>query len=40
MNGLGAIKVTCKDNSTSPFQVLIGLAPNMTAKTLENIHTL
>jgi hypothetical protein len=40
MNGHVALKVPCEDDSTSPIQVLIGSAPNMTAATLENIPTL
>ena len=40
MNGHIALKVPCADDSTSPIQVLIGSAPNMTAATLENIPTL
>jgi hypothetical protein len=40
MNGHVAIKVPCEDDSTSPIQILIGSAPNMTAATLENIPTL
>ena len=40
MNGHVALKAPCEDDSTSPIQVLIGSAPNMTAATLENIPTL
>jgi hypothetical protein len=40
MNGHVAIKVPCEDDSTTPIQVLIGSAPNMTAATLENIAQL
>jgi hypothetical protein len=40
MNGHVALKVPCGDDSTTPIQVLIGSAPNMTAATLENIPTL
>jgi hypothetical protein len=40
MNGHVALKVPCEDDSTSPIQVLIGSAPNMTAATLKNIPTL
>jgi hypothetical protein len=40
MNGHVAIKVPCEDDSTTPIQVLIGSAPNMTAATLENIAPL
>ena len=40
MNGHIALKAPCEDDSTSPIQVLIGSAPNMTAATLENIPSL
>jgi hypothetical protein len=40
MNGHVAIKVPCEDDSTTPIQVLIGSAPNMTAAELENIAQL
>ena len=40
MNGHIALKLPCEDDSTSPIQVLIGSAPNMTAATLENIAQL
>ena len=40
MNGHVALKAPCGDDSTSPIQVLIGSAPNMTAATLENIPSL
>ena len=40
MNGHIALKVPCGDDSTTPIQVLIGSAPNMTAATLENIPSL
>jgi hypothetical protein len=40
MNGHIALKVPCGDDSTSPIQVLIGSAPNMTAATLENLPSL
>src|SRR5215217_4116702 len=40
MNGHIALKAPCEDDSTTPIQVLIGSAPNMTAATLENIDPL
>ena len=40
MNGHIALKAPCEDDSTTPIQVLIGSAPNMTAATLENIAPL
>jgi hypothetical protein len=40
MNGHIALKAPCGDDNTSPIQVLIGSAPNMTAATLENIPAL
>ena len=40
MNGHIALKVPCEDDSTSPIQVLVGSAPNMTAATLENVPPL
>jgi hypothetical protein len=40
MNGHIALKAPCEDDSTSPIQVLIGSAPNMTAATLENLPSL
>ena len=40
MNGHVALKVPCKDDSTTPIQILIGSAPNMTAATLENVPPL
>ena len=40
VNGHIALKAPCEDDSTSPVQVLIGSAPNMTAATLENIPAL
>jgi hypothetical protein len=40
VNGHIALKAPCEDDSTSPVQVLIGSAPNMTAATLENISAL
>jgi hypothetical protein len=40
MNGHIALKVPCEEDSTSPIQVLIGSAPNMTAATLENVPPL
>ena len=40
MNGHIALKAPCEDDSTTPIQVLIGSAPNMTASTLENLPSL
>ena len=40
MNGHVALKAPCGEDSTTPVQVLIGSAPNMTAATLENIAPL
>ena len=40
MNGHIALKVPCAADSSSPINVLIGSAPNMTEATLENIATL
>ena len=40
VNGHIALKTPCGADSTSPIQVLIGSAPNMTAATLENITAL
>jgi hypothetical protein len=40
MNGHIALKAPCEDDSTTPIQVLIGSAPNMTAGTLENVPSL
>lgn len=40
MNGHIALKVPCEDDSTSPIQVLVGSAPNMTTATLENVPPL
>ena len=40
LNGHVAIKVPCEDDSTTPIQVLIGSAPNMTTAELENIAPL
>src|SRR5215217_7960389 len=40
MNGHIALKAPCGDDSTSPIQVLIGSAPNMTAATLENVPSM
>ncbi|MDF2736299.1 MAG: uncharacterized protein K0S93_155 [Nitrososphaeraceae archaeon] len=40
MNGHIALKVPCAADSSSPTQVLLGSAPNMTAATLENIPAL
>ena len=40
VNGHIALKAPCEDDSTTPVQILIGSAPNMTAATLENIAPL
>jgi hypothetical protein len=40
INGHIALKLPCEDDSTSPIQVLIGSAPNMTVATLENVPPL
>jgi hypothetical protein len=40
INGHIALKVPCGADSSSPIQVLIGSAPNMTATTLENVAPL
>jgi hypothetical protein len=40
LNGHVALKAPCEDDSTSPVQILIGSAPNMTAATIENIAPL
>jgi hypothetical protein len=40
LNGHVALKAPCGDDSTTPVQLLIGSAPNMTAATLENIAPL
>jgi hypothetical protein len=40
VNGHIALKTPCGADSTSPIQVLIGSAPNLTAATLENITAL
>ena len=37
LNGHVALKAPCEDDNTTPIQILIGSAPNMTAATLENI---
>ena len=37
LNGHIALKAPCEDDSTTPIQILIGSAPNMTTATLENI---
>ena len=37
MNGHIALKIPCAADSSSPIQVLIGSAPNMTATPLENV---
>ena len=40
LNGHIALKAPCEDDSTTPIQILIGSAPNMTAAPLENIDPL
>ena len=40
LNGHIALKAPCEDDSTTPIQILIGSAPNMTVATLENIDPL
>ena len=40
LNGHVALKAPCEDDSTTPIQILIGSAPNMTAAPLENIAPL
>src|SRR5665648_344412 len=40
LNGHVALKAPCGDDSTTPIQILIGSAPNMTVATLENIAPL
>jgi hypothetical protein len=40
LNGHVALKAPCEDDSTTPIQVLIGSAPNMTVAELENIAPL
>ena len=40
LNGHIALKAPCEDDSTTPIQILIGSAPNMTAAPLENIAPL
>jgi hypothetical protein len=40
LNGHVALKAPCQDDSTTPIQILIGSAPNMTAAPLENIAPL
>jgi hypothetical protein len=40
LNGHVALKAPCEDDSTTPVQILIGFAPNMTAATIENIAPL
>ena len=40
LNGHVALKAPCEDDSTTPIQILIGSAPNMTAVTLENVAPL
>ena len=40
LNGHVALKAPCGEDSTTPIQILIGSAPNMTAAELENIAPL
>ena len=40
LNGHVALKAPCEDDSTTPIQILIGSAPNMTVATLENVAPL
>ena len=40
LNGHIALKAPCGNDSTTPIQILIGSAPNMTAAPLENIAPL
>ena len=40
LNGHLALKAPCEDDSTTPIQILIGSAPNMTVAELENIAPL
>ena len=40
LNGHVALKAPCEDDSTTPIQILIGSAPNMTVAELENIAPL
>jgi hypothetical protein len=40
LNGHVALKAPCEDDSSTPIQILIGSAPNMTVATLENIAPL
>jgi len=40
LNGHVALKAPCEDDNTTPIQILIGSAPNMTAATLENVAPL
>ena len=40
LNGHIALKAPCEDDSTTPIQILIGSAPNMTVATLENVAPL
>ena len=40
LNGHVALKAPCEDDNTTPIQVLIGSAPNMTVAALENIAPL
>jgi hypothetical protein len=40
INGHIALKVPCAADSSSPIQILIGSAPNMTVTTLENVAPL
>ena len=40
LNGHIALKAPCEDDSTTPIQILVGSAPNMTVATLENVAPL
>ena len=40
LNGHVALKAPCGDDSTTPIQILVGSAPNMTVATLENVAPL
>jgi hypothetical protein len=40
LNGHVALKAPCEDDSTTPIQILIGSAPNMTVATLVNVPPL
>ena len=40
LNGHVALKAPCEDDSTTPIQILIGSAPNMTAANLKIYSTI